>query len=47
MTKVIAEIERIDAWARSTLIARSAFEALKVQYPNVEFSQRRKSWVED
>lgn len=40
------EVFRIDAWARSSLVAGAAFEALKAANPTISYSQRRGAWVE-
>jgi hypothetical protein len=40
------EIFEVAAWARSTSVARSAFDRLIEQYPNDRFMQKRRSWVE-
>ena len=40
------EIDRIDAWARSTAVGRAALESLKEKYPADSFMQKRGSWVE-
>lgn len=39
-------IDRVDAWARSTLIAEAAFRASLDAYPKYRFEQRRRGWVE-
>jgi hypothetical protein len=40
------EIFEVAAWAKSTSVARSAFDRLLEQYPNDRFMQKRRSWVE-
>lgn len=40
------EIFQIDAWARSTLVAGTAYDELVKRYPNERFMQKRRSWVE-
>lgn len=39
-------IVAIVAWARSTVIAHAAFDALKAAQPRNRYVQRRRSWVE-
>jgi hypothetical protein len=41
------EIAEVAAWAKSTIVASAAFRKLVEQYPNDEFLQKRKSWVEN
>lgn len=36
----------IVAWARSSIVARAAFDVLKAAQPRNRFVQRRRSWVE-
>jgi hypothetical protein len=40
-------IAEVVAWARSTLVARTAYEKLVEQYPGESFMQKRRSWVEN
>ncbi len=35
------------AWAKSTMVARAAFDHLCRQYPDRSFEMRRKAWVEE
>ncbi len=40
------DIDRLEAWARSSVTGRATLASLEKQYPSAHFEQRRRAWVE-